>query len=115
MRSLRHQVQQLEENELFEQTLMRGSQAILEQPPTTNDIDVLMQSMMGVTTNTTTHGIGQTNGRQTRTNGNFPITNGPWNSNGPYYEDGAELDSANTSGATAGKRSRNGISRQARR
>ena len=47
MGNLRQAVAQLEENELFEQTLRRGSQAALQIQPSTNDIDTLMRSMMG--------------------------------------------------------------------
>ncbi|KAK2465400.1 hypothetical protein APHAL10511_002754 [Amanita phalloides] len=47
MLSLRRQVRELEENDLFDQMLLRGSQAGLVQPPSTNDIDKLMRSMMG--------------------------------------------------------------------
>lgn len=47
MTSLRAEVAQLQENELFEQILLRGSKAALETQPSTNDIDVLMRSMMG--------------------------------------------------------------------
>jgi len=46
MGNLRQAVAQLEENELFEQTLRRGSQAALQIQPSTNDIDTLMRSMM---------------------------------------------------------------------
>jgi len=46
MGNLRQAVAQLEENELFEQTLRRGSQAALQIQPSTNDIDILMRSMM---------------------------------------------------------------------
>ena len=46
MGNLRQAVAQLEENELFEQTLRRGSQAALQIQPSTNDIDALMRSMM---------------------------------------------------------------------
>lgn len=46
MGNLRQAVAQLEENELFEQTLRRGSRAALQIQPSTNDIDTLMRSMM---------------------------------------------------------------------
>jgi len=46
MGNLRQAVAQIEENELFEQTLRRGSQAALQIQPSTNDIDTLMRSMM---------------------------------------------------------------------
>lgn len=66
MHSLRFQVHQLEENELFEQALLRGSQAALEQQPTSNDINTLMRSMMSSTI--------QNNDANSTT-----IANGPWN------------------------------------
>jgi len=47
MLSLRRQVRELEENEIFEQMLLRGSQAGLVQPPSTDDINKLMRGMMG--------------------------------------------------------------------
>ncbi|KAF8912095.1 hypothetical protein CPB84DRAFT_1841794 [Gymnopilus junonius] len=47
MTSLRAEVAQLQENELFEKILLRGSKAALETQPSTNDIDALMRSMMG--------------------------------------------------------------------
>jgi hypothetical protein len=53
MSNLRQAVAQLEENELFEQTLRRGSQAALQIQPSTNDIDTLMRSMMDSSINIT--------------------------------------------------------------
>jgi hypothetical protein len=47
MRNLRQKVHELEEDELFERTLLRGSQAGLEPQPSSGDIDVIMRSMMG--------------------------------------------------------------------
>lgn len=108
MRSLRHEVHRLEENELFEQTLLRGSQAALEQQPTSNDIDTLMRSMMGPPTNGNTKNYGHANNHTNRTYGN--ITNGPWNHNGYDYRYEGSLsgvDSIHGSGTTAGKRSVN--------
>lgn len=46
--SLRAQIRNLEENELVDRTLLRGSCAALEELPSSNDIDVLMKSMMVV-------------------------------------------------------------------
>jgi len=93
--SLRNKVRQLEENELFEQMLLRGSQAALELQPSTTDIDVLMQSMM-VTPQSNT--VGQSSHR--------PV-NVTVNGNESRYERGTE----ETMGTKAGKRSRNGSSR----
>ncbi|KAE9408816.1 hypothetical protein BT96DRAFT_1012994 [Gymnopus androsaceus JB14] len=45
--SLREEVRELQENELFEQTLLQGSKAALETPVYTRDIDSIMRSMMG--------------------------------------------------------------------
>ena len=47
MTSLRNEVAKLQDDELFDEILRRGSKAALETQPTTNDIDVLMRSMMG--------------------------------------------------------------------
>jgi hypothetical protein len=89
--SLRYQVHLLEENELFEKTLLQGSQAALESQPTSNDIDTLMRSMMGLTPNSSTPDAmtrknndntlsvetGYTTANTTATAG--IITRGPWN------------------------------------
>ncbi|KAJ7160050.1 hypothetical protein C8R46DRAFT_361797 [Mycena filopes] len=47
VRNLRMRVEELEENELFEQTMLRGSQAGLEEQTVVKDIDALMRGMMG--------------------------------------------------------------------
>ena len=47
MTSLRNEVAKLQDDELFDEILRRGSKAALETQPTTNDIDALMRSMMG--------------------------------------------------------------------
>ncbi|RDB21601.1 hypothetical protein Hypma_011204 [Hypsizygus marmoreus] len=44
--SLRAAVRSLEENEIVEQKMLKSSQAPLEQPPSTTDIDSLMRSLM---------------------------------------------------------------------
>lgn len=108
MRSLRYEVQQLEENELFEQTLLRGSQAALEQQPVSHDIDTLMRGMMGPTAST---GYSRSNNRT-----NPHITNGPWNNNGNAFhlnfaEEGGGIDLTHGSGTTTGTRSVKGKSR----
>ncbi|KAH9947627.1 hypothetical protein B0H21DRAFT_708373 [Amylocystis lapponica] len=46
MAYLRTCVRQLEEEELFEQTMFRGSQVAQEQQPSSNDLDVIMRSLM---------------------------------------------------------------------
>ena len=47
MRSLRLAVQRLQEDALFEQTLLQRSAITEEQKPSSNDIDHILQSMMG--------------------------------------------------------------------
>jgi hypothetical protein len=101
---MRSKIRQLEENELFEQMLLRGSQAGLERQPTTTDIDVLMRSMM-VSPPSTTAIAPPPNATG--------VTKGPWSVNGyeSRYERGTGTANL-TSGIKAGKRSRNGSSRK---
>jgi len=127
MGNLRQAVAQLDENELFEQTLRRGSQAALEIQPSTNDIDTLMRSMMGPSMNITAGrphmGVSVASplrGRREPTSSGSGITNGPWNNFGkPVAVD--RRDDIVASGdnmiseTTVGKRSRNGMSRIARK
>ena len=47
MGNLRRQIRLLEENELFERTLLQQSQVAQSPLPSTNDLDALMRSMMG--------------------------------------------------------------------
>ncbi|KAF7980629.1 hypothetical protein HWV62_37426 [Athelia sp. TMB] len=81
MRSLRYQVHLLEDDELFEQTLLRGSQAALAAQPESSDIDALMRSMMSVSSAllplaTPIHpDHGTTCGSTTAST----VTMGPWN------------------------------------
>ena len=51
MANLRRQVQLLEENYLFEQTIIRGSLVTEQQTPPSNDIDSIMRSMMNLSSN----------------------------------------------------------------
>ena len=104
MACLRNEVRQLEENEMFERTLLRGSQVALEELPSTADIDALMRSMMVAP--------------QSKLNTVMPyvrqqgITSGPWSVNGNdprHVKEGGET--ILTSGIKVGKRSRNGSSR----
>ncbi|KAJ7643833.1 hypothetical protein FB45DRAFT_896185 [Roridomyces roridus] len=68
LRNLRNRVAELEENELFEQTMLRGSQAGLEEYDIPQDIDKLMRGMMGLST------------LATNANANAAkIADGPWN------------------------------------
>ncbi|ETW77568.1 hypothetical protein HETIRDRAFT_242588, partial [Heterobasidion irregulare TC 32-1] len=47
MRSLRWHVQQLEENEMIESMLLQGSRIALETQPSSDNVDAIMQTMMG--------------------------------------------------------------------
>ena len=73
MRSLQRQVQLLQENDLFEQTVLRGSQIGREIQPTSNNIDVLLQSLMS-------------HDEDAMMTGGASIAKGPWNYHGigPY-------------------------------
>jgi hypothetical protein len=104
---LQREVRQVEENELFEQMLLRGSQAALERQPSTTDIDALMRGMM-LTPQNSTMAIGPQSNRHHAAN----ITSGPWSVNGyeSRYERGTG-ETILTSGIKVGKRSRNGSSR----
>lgn len=110
LKNLRAKIKQLEEDEMFEQTLLRGSQVGLETKPSTNDIDSLMKSMMGT-------GMSLTEGPNAKIFGRAveePVTDGPWNKN-VYEGNSAGMESilANmTTSSTVGKRSRSGKSRK---
>ncbi|KAF9483588.1 hypothetical protein BDN70DRAFT_911179 [Pholiota conissans] len=122
MVSLREEVAQLRENELFEQILLRGSKAALDVQPTTNDIDLLMKSMMGP-------GLKLTSGPHMGKSEPPPdpsnpaatsapsIADGPWNNWGQPSEAERRYSLLSTehmhSGTTVGKRSRNGTARKA--
>ena len=94
MTNLRQAVAQLDENEMFEQTLRRGSQAALEIQPSTNDIDALMRSMMGPSMNiaggrphmgVSSGSVLPVRGRRGRrrdSGSSSAVTNGPWNNFG---------------------------------
>jgi hypothetical protein len=92
----------LEENEVFEQTLLRGSQVSLEQQPSTADIDTLMRSMMATPKNNAIVP------ESWQSSDSYPIgvMNRPLSVNGsePQYDKGA----GEISGIKASKRSRNG-------
>ncbi|KAF9220923.1 hypothetical protein BS17DRAFT_758725 [Gyrodon lividus] len=62
LRGLRTRVQHLEEEEILQQVLRRGSQVGLEQPPSDDNIDNLMRTMTAMSTG---------NVRQ--------VSDGPWN------------------------------------
>lgn len=46
MANLRKEVRKLEEDELFERAMQQGSQVGREEQPSSNDIDVIMRSIM---------------------------------------------------------------------
>jgi len=99
LRSLRQQVQNLEQNELFEQTLLRGSQVHQEEHPVPKDIDVLMRDMMRVPT--------QANTSTATADSNVTVSRGPWNQTEYRYEGGGRMDlSAYSNTQSAGKRSK---------
>jgi hypothetical protein len=100
---LRSEVRQLEENELFEQMLLRGSQAGLDRQPITSDIDALMRSMMVTPQNNV---IGTQPSHPSAT-----VASGPWSANGYEARHERAGETILTSGIKAGKRSRNGSSR----
>jgi hypothetical protein len=115
LKNLRAQIQELEEDEIFEQTLLRGSQIGQETRPSTNDIDVLMKSMM-TTGMTLIEGSGaQIFGRAARE----PLTDGPWTSasrrgmHEGHVASGMDHILANAAPSlAAGKRSRTSKSRR---
>ncbi|KAJ7451662.1 hypothetical protein FB451DRAFT_1145627 [Mycena latifolia] len=83
VRNLRQKVEELEENELFEQTMLRGSQAGVEEQTIPTDIDAVMRGMMGATAPA-----------------DATLTTGPWSQSVQYEV------SATASGFTAPKRSK---------
>ena len=46
MANLRARVRELEEEELFEQTMLRGPRVTEEHPPSSDNLDVIMRSLM---------------------------------------------------------------------
>lgn len=105
LHNLRCHIQKLEESEIFERTLLRGSQAALEPQPTTTDIDLLMKGMMGPAM--VLDSRYRKKAGMMAPSSQAPVTNGPWNDYGvktPNATDGM-------SGTTVGKRSRNDRSR----
>ncbi|KAJ3747570.1 hypothetical protein DFH05DRAFT_1480434 [Lentinula detonsa] len=90
LQNLRHEVNQLHENEIFEQTILRGSKAVLQTPVYSRDFDAIMRSMMGPASATaafpsatSTPFAGSSRSRpQPRTYrpaAPADMTNGPWN------------------------------------
>ncbi|KAJ7759222.1 hypothetical protein B0H16DRAFT_1313660 [Mycena metata] len=75
VRNLRMRVEELEENDLFEQTMLRGSQAGLEEQTIPKDVDALILSMMG----------SPASGGTSAANADATIADGPWNQAGAPY------------------------------
>jgi len=75
IKNLRTEIRKLEEDELFEQTILRGSQVGLETRPSTNDIDVLMKSMMNLDMSLSEGSTGKIVGRVM----DETLLDGPWN------------------------------------
>ncbi|KAG6828052.1 hypothetical protein H0H92_009513 [Tricholoma furcatifolium] len=110
MMNLHETVRNLEDNELFERTLLRGSQAALETLPTTSDIDELMRSMMVAPTPSVNlvPEVGSIRGRSnSRGDG---LANGSLTLNGHDHLLDANISFLST-GIVPGKRSRNGSRR----
>ena len=56
MNNLRAAVKKLEEDELFEQTAVKSADVVLDDPvPSSDDVDTIMQSLMGLTASATTN------------------------------------------------------------
>ncbi|KAF7348287.1 hypothetical protein MSAN_01782400 [Mycena sanguinolenta] len=80
LRNLRMKVEELEESELYEQTMLRGSQAAVEEETVPKDIDLLMLSLMGG---------GSSRAAGSNSANNTTVTDGPWNQSRNRYEGGA--------------------------
>lgn len=123
------EVDRLREDDLYEQTLLKGSRAALDLQPSTKDIDTLMLTMMGPSTDIGTGPyMGQNSllrPQQGITTG-AGIVDGPWNNFGrPEFtferresiastDDRMKSESSIATTSTVGKRSRNGIGRTTR-
>ncbi|KAF5311588.1 hypothetical protein D9611_009487 [Ephemerocybe angulata] len=81
MNNLRGEIKRLEDEEIYERALMKGSQIGLEHQAPTSDIDKIMRSMMGP-------GFKVSDTNDTQTTSTQPaipkpaVTNGPWNNHG---------------------------------
>ncbi|KAJ7601045.1 hypothetical protein C8J56DRAFT_767774 [Mycena floridula] len=89
---LRGRVQDLVDNELFEQTLLMGSQVGFEHQPETDDIDAIMRSMMLSSK--------KPSSSQNIYNNDPNISQGPWNDRDGF----GGMESFQGSDATAGAR-----------
>ena len=74
MLDLRRKVREVEENDLLDQTLLRGSRAGLVQPPSTNNVDQLLRSMMGTNVQATSTFARPTSGGER----SETVAPGPW-------------------------------------
>lgn len=131
--SLSSEISRLRDDDLYEQTLLRGSKAALELQPSTTDIDDLMRGMMGPSLHI---GSGPYMGRNSLIQpqkgkiSGAGIEDGPWNNFGhpstgfnldkkesrlDASEDAKNLDNSAATTSTIGKRSRNGTSRSIRK
>ena len=79
--NLRAEIKRLEEEEIFERALMKGSQIGLEEQAPTTDIDKIMRSMMGPGFSITTPGQPSTSSTSTQPT-QPAVTLGPWNNHG---------------------------------
>ncbi|OCH92653.1 hypothetical protein OBBRIDRAFT_714304, partial [Obba rivulosa] len=55
MTNLREKVRQLEEDELFEETMLRGSQVGQEQQPSSDDLDDILRGLMTIPVGSQSH------------------------------------------------------------
>ena len=106
IKNLRAEIRKLEEDELFEQTILRGSQVGLETRPSTNDIDALMKSMR-LDMSSTEGPTGKIFGHMM----DETLLDGPWNIPVQLHE-AIAMESAMTTTSTVGKRSRSGKTRK---
>ncbi len=94
---LRRQVQELVENEMFEQALLKGSQAGFEHQPMTRNLDAIMRSMMPGTSNLPQHYSNNAN-----------ISNGPWIANESRHTLGGGIDYSGTETTVGSRRKSKG-------
>ena len=110
LHNLRLHIQKLEENEIFERTLLRGSQAALEPQLTTTDIDLLMKGMMGPSMSLDSRYQYRKKAGMMAPSSQA-VTNGPWNNYGVITPNATANGGDGVSGTTVGKRSRGDRSR----
>lgn len=110
LHNLRLHIKKLEENEIFERTLLRGSQAALEPQPTTTDVDLLMKGMMGPAMSLDSRYQYRKKAGMMAPSSQA-VTNGPWNNYGVATPNATANGNDGVSGTTVGKRSRGDRSR----